>query len=62
MDLSIVIPVYRSEEILPQLIDGIFSSVPSELIFEVVLVNDRRPDDSWPVIQRLAEDRPNVFG
>lgn len=62
MDLSIVIPVYRSAEIIPRLLDEIFSSVPPGLAFEVILVNDRSPDDSWPVIQRMAEHHSNVIG
>lgn len=62
MDLSIVIPVYQSANILPRLLDEIFSSIPVGLKFEVILVNDRSPDDSWLVIKRLAENCSNVIG
>lgn len=62
MDLSIVIPVYRSAAILPKLLDEISLSVPSGLIFEVILVNDGSPDNSWHVIQQLAENNPNIIG
>lgn len=55
--LSIVVPVYRSEEILPKLVEAVFSNVKDlglEDSFELLLVNDASPDDSWRVICELA--------
>lgn len=55
--LSIVVPVYRSATILPVLIQQIQESMIAEGLsdaFEVILVNDAGPDDSWNVIQNLA--------
>lgn len=57
VELSIVIPVYRSDSILPHLVEKIFkvmSSAGLESKFELVLVNDASPDGSWEVIERLA--------
>jgi len=57
--LSVVIPVYRSEAILPELVrrlDEVLPSLGSE--FEVVLVNDSSPDGSWNVICRLQQNVP----
>ena len=55
MQLSIVVPVYRSAECLPELarrvqaaLDGRFQQ------YELILVNDASPDDSWSVIASLV--------
>ena len=53
--LSVVIPVYRSEVILPELIGRLQTAlVLIARDFEVVLVNDCSPDRSWDVICDLA--------
>ncbi|MBV5329273.1 MAG: glycosyltransferase family 2 protein [Chlorobium sp.] len=62
MDLSIVIPVYKSARILPELVDVINRVIPSNVLFELILVNDCSPDDSWKVICDLAEINPNLIG
>lgn len=53
--ISIVSPVYRAEKILPILvseIDSVMSKMGEE--YEIILVDDRSPDDSWEVMQSLA--------
>lgn len=63
--LSVVVPVYRSEAILPRLVDEIRSGVANAGLadsFEVVLVNDASPDNSWAVIKALAREHPFVRG
>jgi glycosyltransferase involved in cell wall biosynthesis len=63
--LSIVIPVYRSMNVLPELIGQIRDIlIPSEYgnQFEVILANDCSPDESWSVIQQLAGTYPFVRG
>jgi glycosyltransferase involved in cell wall biosynthesis len=53
--LSIVIPVYRSEAILPELVrrlGSVLTAIADN--FELVLVNDCSPDRSWDVICDLA--------
>lgn len=57
--LSVVIPVYRSETILPELVrrlDSVLAIVADS--FELILVNDCSPDYSWDVIRDLAERYP----
>ena len=57
--LSIVIPVYRSELILPELarrLESVLNKITPE--YEVVLVDDSSPDRSWEVICRLAAQYP----
>jgi glycosyltransferase involved in cell wall biosynthesis len=53
--ISVVIPVYRSETILPELVRGL-ESVLAEIAdnFELILINDSSPDRSWDVIGDLA--------
>ena len=54
--LSVVVPVYRSEAILPQLIERLETALGRiTSAYELVLVNDSSPDRSWDVICRLAE-------
>ena len=63
--LSIVIPVYRSMEVLPELINQVKAALLGSEYgadFEMVLVNDCSPDGSWPVIERLARENSFVRG
>lgn len=63
--LSIVVPVYRSATILPKLAEHILAEMKSEGLadsFELLLVNDCSPDDSWQVIRSLAAEYPFVRG
>ncbi|HSN68755.1 MAG TPA: glycosyltransferase family 2 protein [Thermoanaerobaculia bacterium] len=61
--LSVVIPVYRSEEILPQLIARLVKTLPTVASeFEIILVNDGSPDRSWERIADLARVEPAVRG
>jgi undecaprenyl-phosphate 4-deoxy-4-formamido-L-arabinose transferase len=54
--LSVVIPVYRSETILPELVRRLDAVLPAIAdTFELVLVNDSSPDHSGDVIADLAE-------
>jgi undecaprenyl-phosphate 4-deoxy-4-formamido-L-arabinose transferase len=62
-DLSVVVPVYRSEDCLRALVRAIDESLgPTGLRYEVVLVNDCSPDRSWEVIAGLCAERDNVIG
>ena len=59
--LSIVSPVYRAEKILPVLVQRITQAVSAITTdFEIVLVDDRSPDNSWAVIETLARDNPQI--
>ena len=61
--LSIVVPVYRSAECLRHLIDAIDEAMyPTGRQFEVILVNDGSPDNSWSVIESLCEQHHNIIG
>jgi polyisoprenyl-phosphate glycosyltransferase len=59
--LSIVSPVYRAEKILPVLVQRITDAV--KLItndFEIILVDDFSPDNSWAVIEELAKENTTI--
>ena len=63
LDLSIVIPVYRSEDCLEPLVAAIAEALtPAGRDYEVVLVNDFSPDNSWVVIESICARNPNVIG
>ncbi len=56
MGISVVIPVYNSASILPELVsrlDKVLSATGEE--FEVILVNDGSSDNSWNVILDLSK-------
>ncbi|HEX8090275.1 MAG TPA: glycosyltransferase, partial [Blastocatellia bacterium] len=61
--LSIVVPVYRSEDCLGALVAAIDDAItPTGREYEVVLVNDFSPDNSWAVIESICESHANVIG
>lgn len=64
--LSIVIPVYGSEKVLPELLSQIQKVMAGldEVCgnFEIIFVCDRSPDRSWQVIQELAAKQTQVHG
>ncbi|PJC05495.1 MAG: glycosyltransferase, partial [Gallionellales bacterium CG_4_9_14_0_8_um_filter_55_61] len=65
LTLSIVVPVYRSAAILPELVEQIHAEMVKEGLadtFELLLVSDASPDNSWQVIRTLAESHPFIRG
>lgn len=63
--LSIVVPVYRSQNILHKLVDEIRWVTDAEGLsgqFELLLVNDASPDSSWEVITTLANRNDFIRG
>ncbi len=63
MHISVVSPVYRAEKILDELVKRIIESV-SEITkdFEIILVDDGSPDDSWGSIERNCKRDSRVKG
>ena len=63
MDISVVIPVYGCREALPELhrrLTAVLSTMTSE--YEIVLVNDACPQNSWEVIERICKEDRHVVG
>lgn len=60
---SVVIPCYRSAETLAELVQRLRPVMESlGKPYEVLLVNDASPDDTWQVIGELAARYPEVRG
>jgi len=63
MDLSIVVPVYKCPEALAQLYERtVVALEPLQLNWELILVNDACPLDSWSEIKRLCQSDARVKG
>ncbi len=63
MKLSIVSPVYRAEKIVPILVERIEKAVsPITSDYEIILVEDHGPDNSWAVIESIARQNKKVVG
>lgn len=61
--ISVVVPVYNSQQTLSDLLVRLQPVLePVSRSFEVILVNDGSHDQSWQVIQELAERYPNLRG
>ena len=61
--ISVVIPVYKSAESLEELslrLTASLSSITND--FEVILVNDGSPDNSWEIISKISESDPRFVG
>ena len=57
MNISIIIPVYNSEKILPKLIDEIIFQINKNFStseYEIILINDFSIDNSWQFIKDLS--------
>jgi undecaprenyl-phosphate 4-deoxy-4-formamido-L-arabinose transferase len=62
-ELSIVVPAYRSADCLGPLVARtarVLGSMP--WTYELILVNDGSPDQTWAVIETLCRTHPEVIG
>ena len=64
MDLSFIIPCYRSAQTLPSVIEEIDQTMAQMSIYkyEIVMVNDSSPDETFSVIQQLCNSGDNRIG
>ncbi len=63
MDISAIVPVYRSAPILPELHRRLTDALSTEADrYEIILVEDGGGDASWAEIERLAEGDRHVRG
>ncbi|MDR1738084.1 MAG: glycosyltransferase family 2 protein, partial [Candidatus Symbiothrix sp.] len=61
--ISIVSPVYRAEKIVPELVKQIIENVEKITPdFEIILVNDASPDNSWAAIAAECRKDRRVKG
>ncbi len=64
MKISFVIPCYRSGKTLKSVVDEILQKMQtlSQYEFEIILVNDCSPDDTFAVIRELCAENKNIIG
>ena len=62
--VSFVIPCYRSEKTLSGVVDEIESTMDEigKYGYEIVLVNDSSPDNTWDTIRSLVKENNNITG
>jgi len=59
---SVVIPVYNSEGIVGETVDRTIAFFEKEeLAYEIILVNDGSPDNSWDIVREKAETNKHVI-
>ncbi len=62
-EISIIIPVYKSSLWLKELVQEVSSVLQGQsLTYEIILVDDSSPDDSWEIISGMASDNIHVRG
>lgn len=63
MHISVVSPVYKAPKILPELIKRLKDSLEQITdSYEIILVDDGCPWNSWAVIEELSERNPFLIG
>ncbi len=62
--VSFVIPCYRSEKTLEGVVSEIKETMQKlqKYSFEIILVNDSSPDNTWQTIQKVCRENDNVVG
>ena len=63
MDISVIVPLYNEEESLPELhawIKRVMST--NNFSYEVIFINDGSTDNSWQIIEQLADKHTEVKG
>jgi len=61
--ISVISPVYMGEPFLNDLVKRILESIHTiEADYEIILVNDASPDNSWMEIKRICEQNSKVIG
>ncbi len=62
--VSFVIPCYRSQLTLPGVVEEIRDTMEElrEYCYEIILVNDCSPDETWRIIEELCERYDNITG
>jgi dolichol-phosphate mannosyltransferase len=61
--IAVVVPVYYGEKSLPELTNRlqlVFEKL--DVNYEIILVNDASPDNSWSVIKELQAQNKNIIG
>lgn len=63
LSLSVVIPVYKSQETLNELTDRLILALEKlKADWEIIFVNDGSPDNSWSLLLRLCQRNKQLRG
>lgn len=61
MKLSILMPVYNERTMIERCLAQVLSApLPENLESEIIIVDDRSTDGTWDILQRLADQHPEV--
>jgi polyisoprenyl-phosphate glycosyltransferase len=61
LELSVIVPVFNSADILPQTISQTIGEIEKlGISYEIILINDGSPDSSWMVMKELKERYPQL--
>jgi len=60
VDVSVVVPTYRGEDSLGPLVERLTAVLAKRGTFEIVVVNDGSPDNTWPTLVDLASEHPHL--
>lgn len=61
VEISVVIPVYQAESLVDELLKQLTATLNGITTrYEIILVEDRSPDNSWREIQKARTSYPNV--
>ena len=62
-EIAVVVPVYMGKAVLRKLCGRRVAALePITPHFSIVLVDDRSPDDAWPLIQELGREDRRIRG
>jgi glycosyltransferase involved in cell wall biosynthesis len=63
MKIAVVTPIYKSELIVPELVGRLESVLTNNFEdYEIILVDDGSPDDSWNIINDLSNKSNRITG
>ena len=63
--ISCVIPCYRSEKTIENVVDEIIETINSyenKFEYEIILINDNSPDNVWEVIKNISKTNKRIIG
>jgi polyisoprenyl-phosphate glycosyltransferase len=62
-EISVIVPVYMGRAMVMELAERLVASLATiTSAFEIILVDDRAPDNVWPLIVDLGRDDPRIRG
>lgn len=63
IDISVIVAEYKGAPMIDELVERICKNLePLTKAFEIILVNDASPDNTWPQILRVCANDPRVKG